>query len=48
MFPDGKMGATYLGKVLANILGCGTEIVAKGTSIASLTGALSEEFTGNV
>ena len=38
----------HLGKVFADILGGGTEVVAKGTSIASLASALTEELARNV
>jgi hypothetical protein len=38
------MHATYLGKVLADVLRRGSEIVTKGTGIAGLAGALSEEL----
>lgn len=35
---------THLCKVFADVLGSGAQIVAEGTGIASLTGALTEEL----
>lgn len=39
---------THLGKVLADVVGRGAEIVAKGTGIAGLAGALSKELAGDM
>lgn len=39
---------TYLGKVLADVFGCGTEVVAEGAGIASLTGTLAKELARDV
>lgn len=39
---------TNLGKVLADVLSGGAEIVAERTGIAGLAGALTEELAGNV
>ncbi len=44
----GEDAKTYLGKVFTNALQPSTQVVAKGTGFAGLTGALTEEFARNV